>query len=171
MSAFLVAQLVKNLPAMWEAWVLSLGWEDPLEKGKGKYHMKWYGSTIWRERENIIWKCIKNRVEAGDQSALCFLHFWLIRIYCTISISSNLYEPKNKKKYIDILMLYHYIIKKIKYLFERSDSTPLSGTGSYFSKFKLYLNCPKKENIFSYFKFSIYKQRFYKIKCVHYNLK
>ena len=78
---------------------------------------------------------------------------------------------KIKKKYIDILMLYHYIIKKIKYLFERSDSTPLSGTGSYFSKFKLYLNCPKKENIFSYFKFSIYKQRFYKIKCVHYNLK
>ena len=31
--ASLVAQLVKNLPAMWETWVLSLGWEDPLEKG------------------------------------------------------------------------------------------------------------------------------------------
>ena len=29
----LVAQLVKNLPAMWEPWVRSLGWEDPLEKG------------------------------------------------------------------------------------------------------------------------------------------
>ena len=28
-----VAQLVKNLPAMWETWVPSLGWEDPLEKG------------------------------------------------------------------------------------------------------------------------------------------
>ena len=28
----LVAQLVKNLPAMWEIWVQSLGWEDPLEK-------------------------------------------------------------------------------------------------------------------------------------------
>ena len=25
---------VKNLPAMWETWVQSLGWEDPLEKGK-----------------------------------------------------------------------------------------------------------------------------------------
>jgi len=32
--ASLVAQLVKNLPAMWETWVRSLGWEDPLEKGK-----------------------------------------------------------------------------------------------------------------------------------------
>ena len=29
----LVAQLVKNLPAIQETWVHSLGWEDPLEKG------------------------------------------------------------------------------------------------------------------------------------------
>ena len=29
----LVAQLVKNPPAMWETWVQFLGWEDPLEKG------------------------------------------------------------------------------------------------------------------------------------------
>ena len=27
-----VAQLVKSRPAMWETWVQSLGWEDPLEK-------------------------------------------------------------------------------------------------------------------------------------------
>ena len=31
-SALLVAQLVKNLPAMQETWVQFLGWEDPLEK-------------------------------------------------------------------------------------------------------------------------------------------
>ena len=31
--ASMVAQLVTNLPAMWETWVQSLGWEDPLEKG------------------------------------------------------------------------------------------------------------------------------------------
>ena len=35
--AFLVAQLVKNPPAMWETWVRSLGWEDPLEKGKATH--------------------------------------------------------------------------------------------------------------------------------------
>jgi len=35
--AFLVAQLVKNPPAMWETWVQPLGWEDPLEKGKATY--------------------------------------------------------------------------------------------------------------------------------------
>ena len=35
--------MVKNLPAMWETQVLSLGWEDPLEKGmvtdlSGEFH-------------------------------------------------------------------------------------------------------------------------------------
>ena len=35
--ASLVAQLVKNLPAMWETWVRSLGWEDSLEKGKATH--------------------------------------------------------------------------------------------------------------------------------------
>ena len=32
-AASLVAQTVKNLRAMWETWVRSLGWEDPLEEG------------------------------------------------------------------------------------------------------------------------------------------
>ena len=36
-QASLVAQLVKNLPAMWETWVQSLDWEDPLEKGKATH--------------------------------------------------------------------------------------------------------------------------------------
>jgi len=31
-QTFLVAQTVKNLPAAWETWVQSLGWEDPLEE-------------------------------------------------------------------------------------------------------------------------------------------
>ena len=35
--ASLVAQLVKNLPTMWETWVWSLGREDPLEKGKATH--------------------------------------------------------------------------------------------------------------------------------------
>ena len=35
--ASLVAQLVKNLPTVWETWVWSLHWEDPLEKGKATH--------------------------------------------------------------------------------------------------------------------------------------
>ena len=32
--ASLVAQMVTNLPVMWETWVQSLGWKDPLEEGR-----------------------------------------------------------------------------------------------------------------------------------------
>ena len=35
--AFLVAPLVKTLPAMQETWVRSLGWDDPPEKGKATH--------------------------------------------------------------------------------------------------------------------------------------
>ena len=39
-----MAQLVKRHPAMWETWVQSLGWEDPLEK-----EMATHSSTLaWR---------------------------------------------------------------------------------------------------------------------------
>ena len=42
--ASLVAQLVKNPPAMQETWVQSLGWEDPLEKGTATHS----GILAWR---------------------------------------------------------------------------------------------------------------------------
>ena len=35
--ASLVAQLVKNPPTVQETWAWSLGWEDPLEKGKATH--------------------------------------------------------------------------------------------------------------------------------------
>ena len=35
--SFLVALMVKNLPMMWETWVRSQGWKDPLEKGKATH--------------------------------------------------------------------------------------------------------------------------------------
>ena len=45
--ASLIAQLVKNLPAVQETLVQSLSWEDPLEKGKATH-----ASTLaWR----ILW--------------------------------------------------------------------------------------------------------------------
>ena len=34
----LVSQLLKNLPAMLETWVQSLGWDDPLEKGMATHY-------------------------------------------------------------------------------------------------------------------------------------
>ena len=46
--ASLVAQLVKN-PAVWETWVQSLGWEDPLEKGTAT-HPSILGLPWWLRR-------------------------------------------------------------------------------------------------------------------------
>ena len=43
-GASLVVHLVKNPPAMQETWVRSLGWEDPLEKGKATH----YSILAWR---------------------------------------------------------------------------------------------------------------------------
>ena len=40
----LVAQMVKNLSAMWETWVSSLGWEDPLQKEMATHS----SFTAWR---------------------------------------------------------------------------------------------------------------------------
>ena len=45
--ASLVAQLVKNLPAMQETWVRSLGWKDPLEKGKATHSSILAWRTPW----------------------------------------------------------------------------------------------------------------------------
>ena len=42
--ASLVAQLVKNLPAMQETWILPQGWKDPLEKGKATHS----SVLVWR---------------------------------------------------------------------------------------------------------------------------
>ena len=41
--ASLVAQIIKNLPAMWETWVQSLGWKDPLEKKQLPTPVFWPG--------------------------------------------------------------------------------------------------------------------------------
>ena len=38
-----MGQLVKNLPAVQETWLQSLGWEDPLEKGKTTHPLQYSG--------------------------------------------------------------------------------------------------------------------------------
>ena len=54
--ASLVAQSVKNPPALWETWVQSLGWEDSLEKGKVTTPVFWPGEfhglySPWSHKE------------------------------------------------------------------------------------------------------------------------
>ena len=56
--ASLVAKMIQNPPAMWETWVPSLGWEDPLEKGKERLPTP--GHPFWpREIHGLysLWGC------------------------------------------------------------------------------------------------------------------
>ena len=61
-QASLVAQMVKRLPTMWENWVQSLGWEDPLEK-----EMETHSSTLawkipWMEKPGRLQSMGSQRV-------------------------------------------------------------------------------------------------------------
>ena len=47
--ASLVAQMVKNTPAVWETWVWSLGWEDSLEEDMATHSSILAGESPWTE--------------------------------------------------------------------------------------------------------------------------
>ena len=57
-----VAQLLKNLPAMRETWVRSLGWEDPLEKKKSTHP----GILAWRIPWTSVHGVAKSRTQLSD---------------------------------------------------------------------------------------------------------
>ena len=75
--ASLMTQLVKNPPAMWETWVWSLGWEDPLEKGKATYssilawRIPWTLQFMWSQRVGHNWKTFTFTVCSKAETSLC----------------------------------------------------------------------------------------------------
>ena len=70
---FPVAHLVKNLPAMWETWVWSLGREEPLEKGKATHS----SVLAWRIPWTIVHGVAKSRTRLRD------FHFHLTGFSCS----------------------------------------------------------------------------------------
>ena len=69
-----MAQLVKSLPAMWETCIQSLGWEDPVEKGKAIYP----SIMTWR----IPWGC-----KEPDTTERLSLHFY--QSLCALLFTKN----------------------------------------------------------------------------------
>ena len=63
--ASLVAQMVKNLPAMWETWVQSLGWEDPLEEGMA--NPLWYSCLQNLHGQRSLAGCIIHGVAKSQK--------------------------------------------------------------------------------------------------------
>ena len=78
--AFHVAQLVKNSPAMQETWVLSLGWEDPLEKEKATHS----NILAWRIPCMEVYGILYYVWSMGWQRVA---HYWATFIFgCSISL-------------------------------------------------------------------------------------
>ena len=61
-TAFLVAQKAKNLPAIWETWARSLGWEDPLEKGMAIHVSILAWRSPWIEEPGMLQSVGSQRV-------------------------------------------------------------------------------------------------------------
>ena len=62
-----MAQSVKNPPTLWETWVLSLGWEDPLEDGRATHSCILAWRIPWTEEPGGLQSMGSHRV--GDARA------------------------------------------------------------------------------------------------------
>jgi len=58
-----MAQMVKNLPAMWETWAQSLGWDDPLEKGMATHSSILAWRILWTEEPGGLQSIGSQRVK------------------------------------------------------------------------------------------------------------
>ena len=57
-----MAQLVKNLPEIWETWVLSLSWEDPLEEDMVTHSSILTGESSWTEEPRGLQFMVSQRI-------------------------------------------------------------------------------------------------------------
>ena len=68
--AFLVAQIVHNLPAVQEIWVRSLGWEDTLEKGMATHSNILVWRSLWTEEERKMCVALDHPVGLAASTGL-----------------------------------------------------------------------------------------------------
>ena len=67
-GASLLAQLVKNPPAIWETWVQSLGWEDPLEESMATHSriLAWRIPMDKGDCQAVVQEVAKSRTRLND---------------------------------------------------------------------------------------------------------
>ena len=70
--ASLVAQTVKHLPAIWDTWVRSLGWEDPLEKAMATHSSTLARKIPWTEEPGRLQSMGSQRVGHDWVTSLSF---------------------------------------------------------------------------------------------------
>ena len=54
--------MVKNLPVLWETWIRSLGWEDPLEEGMATHSCVLAWRIAWTEEPGGLQTMVLQRV-------------------------------------------------------------------------------------------------------------
>ena len=62
--------MVKNLPAMWETWVRSLGWEDPLEEGMATHSSILAWRISWTEGPGGLQSFGSQRVDMTERLSM-----------------------------------------------------------------------------------------------------
>ena len=101
--ASLVAQLVKNMPAMLETWVQSLGWEDTLEKGKAT-HSNILASTsalLTMPKSLTVWITTNCGKEMGIPDHLtCLLRNLYVGREATVRTGHGTTVSKSGKEYV-----------------------------------------------------------------------
>ena len=96
-GAFLVPQMAKNLPTMWETWVLSLGWEDPLEEGMATHSSILAWRIPWTEEPGRLQSIGSHRVRHNWSDLACWTilsfkpgcAFWGSGYFCFLNIPSQ----------------------------------------------------------------------------------
>ena len=116
--SFLVAQLVKNPPARQETLVRSLGWEDPLEKGKATHS----GILAWR----IPWTVCDHGV-AKSQTRLSYFHFSSLHAQ-NMSLCPLRKSPRPSLP--DYSPVPGHVLRNVSYLLGFSSTSPYPFLGS-----------------------------------------
>ena len=102
--ASLVFQMVKNQPAMWEIWVWSLGWEDPLEEGTATHS----SIHVWRiSTDRGAWRATVH----GVAKSQTWLSEWPSTAQGTHCIENSGHKPFLKTFKI---LFYHFLIFSMK---------------------------------------------------------
>ena len=103
--ASLVAQMVKNLPALQETWVWSLGWEDPLEKGKATHSVFWP-----REIHGLYSSWGRKELDSTEQVSLSLFTFFLEgSLACSRFLSRCVLSILSEAALLEIILSPHHV--------------------------------------------------------------
>ena len=121
-----MTHMVKNLPAMWETWVWSLGREDPLEKGMTTHSSILAWRIWWTEEPGRLHSMGSQRVRHNWVTNTLFLRLWwksyiyLFLMVDIIFLEDILFQKtQEEKKCLQILA--H--LKEIMYIFKERNCT------------------------------------------------